>query len=319
MKKIYVLVFLIFNTLTTFAALHTFTATLNGDQVTFPLPNPTVTATGTFSGTYDDVAHKFINYTLTFTGLSSGVTAAHFHGDAAPGAGAGVKLGIGAGTIPSPYSEVNVPVSLANEPGLLAGLWYVNIHTVNFGGGEIRGQVTQPPLAVELKDFTAIKKENNIQLQWKTLSEKNNKGFHVERSVDGENYDVIGFVAGKNNSTVSITYDFMDKNPAKSNYYRLRQQNFDGKESMSKVVNQIINGNHKMTLGPNPVKDNLMIYFEDNTSARLLIYDMVGRLVLTKTLQSNITHLDVSNYQAGNYLLQIIANNQSYSQLLVKN
>ena len=68
----------------------------------------------------------------------------HFH--AAPaGASAGVDLGI-PGPWSSPYVGTNVAVDAAQEANLLAGDWYVNIHTSNFTGGEIRGQVLVAPI-----------------------------------------------------------------------------------------------------------------------------------------------------------------------------
>src|SRR5688572_14966950 len=103
--------------------------------------------------------------TLTFaagsySGLSGTVTAAHIHGPGAPGVPAGVlynlvptfiTTGATAGTIAA--GNVNL-VDNANGSGftvaqqltqLNSGLWYVNIHTSTFGGGEIRGQITLVP------------------------------------------------------------------------------------------------------------------------------------------------------------------------------
>ncbi len=94
--------------------------------------------TGTIMGTYDDVTN-LISYTLTWKDLTSAVTNAHFH-RGAPGVGGGVDLGIPAPWT-SPYSQSDVAVTDAGETNLLAGNWYVNIHTTNFRGGEIRGQV----------------------------------------------------------------------------------------------------------------------------------------------------------------------------------
>jgi hypothetical protein len=40
----------------------------------------------------------------------------------------------------------NAILSAAQEADLLAGLWYLNLHTTSFGGGEIRGQVLAAPV-----------------------------------------------------------------------------------------------------------------------------------------------------------------------------
>jgi hypothetical protein len=65
---------------------------------------------------------------------------AHFHGPAAPGANAGVALPIGAAGMASPAAG-SATLNDAQVADLLAGRWYINIHTATHPGGEIRGQV----------------------------------------------------------------------------------------------------------------------------------------------------------------------------------
>ena len=93
---------------------------------------------GSISGTYDSRSN-LLDYTLTWNGLTSDVTSMHFH-NGAPGTSGGVELGI-AGPWASPQSATGVTVGDPEEANLLAGNWYLNIHTSNFGSGEIRGQV----------------------------------------------------------------------------------------------------------------------------------------------------------------------------------
>jgi CHRD domain/Secretion system C-terminal sorting domain len=321
MKNFYLIFCFALITLTARATTYNLTATLDGTQAGFPA----VTATGTFTGTYDN-ATKLLSYTLTFTGLSGAPTASHFHGNAAPGAGAGVVWDIGAFSSPHIVTNqllTNIPfMGLANEAGLLnspVGLWYVNIHTGSFGGGEIRGQVTATAvLGVELNDFVSIKKNSNILLQWKTASETNNKGFEVERSVDGKDFENIGFVKGNGNIKILTTYSFIDKNPLKLNYYRLRQMDYDGKETVSKIVNNTFNGNNKFKIAPNPAKDNLSIYLDENEQSNIVIYDVLGRVVLTKSFFGNLSTFDISSLNTGQYILQILSNNKSYVQQFLK-
>src|SRR5688572_8385388 len=56
------------------------------------VPANASTATGTITGVYNDFTNT-IFYSITFSGLSSNTTAAHFHGPAAVGVGAGVMIG----------------------------------------------------------------------------------------------------------------------------------------------------------------------------------------------------------------------------------
>ncbi|MBT8132404.1 MAG: VPLPA-CTERM sorting domain-containing protein, partial [Gammaproteobacteria bacterium] len=65
------------------------------------------------------------------------------------GQDAGVALGFDGSTNPATGSAI---LSAGDSSDLLAGLWYINLHTENFMGGEIRGQIFQisPPAVVPL-------------------------------------------------------------------------------------------------------------------------------------------------------------------------
>jgi len=99
---------------------------------------PTNASTAFGSGVFTiDTDANTVTYHISFTGLSSAETAAHIHGAADPGVNAGVLHALPAGS-----PKIGVWNYLeANETDIVAGRMYANIHTVNFGGGEIRGQI----------------------------------------------------------------------------------------------------------------------------------------------------------------------------------
>ena len=81
-----------------------------------------------------------LSWVITYQGLTGPVTGAHFHGPAAANANAGVIVPF-AGSLGSPISG-SQKLTAPQIAGLRSGLWYVNLHTAAFPGGEIRGQVT---------------------------------------------------------------------------------------------------------------------------------------------------------------------------------
>lgn len=97
--------------------------------------------TGSGAVTYNP-ATKELSWTLTYSGLTGPAGAAHFHGPAAPGANAGVVVPVGAAGMSSPATG-KATLTEAQAADLLAGRWYLNIHTAANPGGEIRGQVTR--------------------------------------------------------------------------------------------------------------------------------------------------------------------------------
>lgn len=108
-------------------------ALLSGMQETPPVNSPAI-GCGVFE---IDTDANTLTYRIVISGLTSAETAAHIHGPADPGLPAGVKHPLPLGAIKTGvwnYVE-------ADEAGILGGKMYVNIHTANFGGGEVRGQM----------------------------------------------------------------------------------------------------------------------------------------------------------------------------------
>jgi hypothetical protein len=111
-------------------------ATLDGKA---EVPPNTSAGKGTADIDYD-AATKKLSWKLTYSGLSGPATAAHFHGPAAAGANAGVAVAI---PNAASGSEGSATLTDAQAADLLAGKYYVNVHTEANKGGEIRGQVTK--------------------------------------------------------------------------------------------------------------------------------------------------------------------------------
>jgi CHRD domain-containing protein len=110
-----------------------FECNINGAQEV-PANGSPGTGTGNFTL---NAAETQLTIFVTFSNLTSGQTAAHIHGPAAPGVNAGVVFGFPLG---SPVNQVWA-IPAAHVANLKNGLLYVNVHTSNFPGGEIRGQI----------------------------------------------------------------------------------------------------------------------------------------------------------------------------------
>lgn len=101
------------------------------------VPSISSAASGSLEASFDR-ASSVLRWKLSYTGLSGPATMAHFHGPAMPGANAGVAV-----PIPNVASPVEGQATLtpAQVADLMAGKWYVNVHTAKHPSGEIRGQV----------------------------------------------------------------------------------------------------------------------------------------------------------------------------------
>jgi len=96
------------------------------------------TGTGVVDATYDPDA-KTLTWTITYSGLSGDVTAAHFHGPAAKGEKADPVVPL-TDPLASPIKG-SATLTDAQHDDLAKGLWYFNLHTAKYPDGELRGQM----------------------------------------------------------------------------------------------------------------------------------------------------------------------------------
>ncbi|MCB8880178.1 CHRD domain-containing protein [Acidisoma cellulosilytica] len=107
-----------------------------------PVTGAPPTGIGHVTATYDP-ASETISWQVDYAGLSGPVLAAHIHGPATPGMDAGVVVPF-TPPFPSPFMG-KAHLTLDQVSQLLGGLYYVNLHTQAFPGGEIRGQLNVQP------------------------------------------------------------------------------------------------------------------------------------------------------------------------------
>lgn len=164
-------------------------------------------------------------------------------------------------------------------------------------------------LAVSGLTFNASKKDgHSVILNWKTYSENNSRSFIIERSIDGNTFDSIGFVSSLGVDGKGASYSFTDTRVALAkNYYRLREVSLDNTYHFSTIKFIELDGQNYFTIYPNPVSDALYIHTGITFSnSPLKIYDVSGRLSLQKTLNGSGTlPVPVNNLPSGIYTAKI--------------
>lgn len=118
-----------------------FTVQLSGTQQVPPVQTG---GGGTANLTYDP-ATRVVTWSITYNGLSSPVTMAHFHGPAGASQNAPVLIWLTKQGSPV-ESPIKGEATLTPEQAqqFTAGEMYINVHTRDHPAGEIRGQVTPP-------------------------------------------------------------------------------------------------------------------------------------------------------------------------------
>lgn len=190
-----------------------------------------------------------------------------------------------------------------------------------------------PPstLPVSLTSFTAAIVHGKVVLNWATASEKDNKAFVLERSIDAVHFKAVQNVAGQGTTTVTQTYSTTDTAPlAGTIYYRLKQIDFDGAFEYSKIISVEKKAVAKAELTieaayPNPFQDQISVKVDgsSNETVYLQLVDLNGKVVASEQAQvlSGTNQLQLqglAKMQNGIYILKINQGSQTSTQRLVK-
>lgn len=204
----------------------------------------------------------------------------------------------------------NLPAN--NNPGRLVSSGFARRNAIGsfsqFGIANL-----SVPLPVTLLSFDARRQTKlSVMVNWETVTEINNKGFEVERRLDGEaGFTRIGFtptraIAGNSNSR--IDYSYADANGfAGVSYYRLKQVDIDNRFTYThiKAVKGMGETQVSVMLYPNPNYGQFTIRLDGvNRAYDAVITDMGGKTVRQLRL-TNSGAVNITGLSAGTYIIRI--------------
>jgi len=213
-----------------------------------------------------------------------------------------------------PWNTVDTYTSYGSSSNLWGTTWTpAEINASNFGAvlsasvangtarvDHMRITVTGlSTLPVELLNFYGSEQGNKVLLEWQTASEHQNKQFVIERISSLGEFSEIGFRKGEGNSKVLNSYDFLDEDPHNGvNYYRIRQEDFDGSYEYSKTIAVSKGENDLTSVYPNPTIDgHFKLASEQIIQEGVYIYSTEMKLIKRveanndKELEISITEL----------------------------
>lgn len=128
-------------------------------------------------------------------------------------------------------------------------------------------------LPIELSEFKATTESSSIKVQWTTLSEYESDYFSLEKL--GENWEEVNRQNAAGYSTQPKNYFFSDFDiEDELNYYRLKQVDFDGAFTYSKIIFARIKGGYEESV----------------------YYDLMGRKIDSPLIGSPYIEIKGSNY-----------------------
>ncbi|MBI2257790.1 MAG: T9SS type A sorting domain-containing protein [Flavobacteriia bacterium] len=176
-----------------------------------------------------------------------------------------------------------------------------------FGGDWYVGLNCDVLLPIELKEFYIEKIDDNISINWTTESERENKQFIIETSIEGYFWETLVTIPGAINSIEQKKYSFFDNLPKIGSiiYYRLLQEDIDGRVQI--VAKESIEiENSELLIYPNPAKNEMFIQFPKLYSENSIeIYSTEGKMIYElKEIEDSVIKIDIFSFENGVYNLK---------------
>jgi hypothetical protein len=291
------------------------TAPTTGGTITVAYTDATTNTTTSFSdGTDVIMVRKDLNWASTASGLVGGTYNLGISGTGygltgnvtdlrltLAGSVAGLP-GINAGTVTNPQ---------VNRTGITAASL-----TNTFFLGSINS--TSSPLPITLILFTAIPANGQVKIEWVTAAELNNDYFTIQRSNNSSSWQDFKKVDGSGNTSTDEKYTAYDPDPYSGlSFYRLKQTDFDGRNSYS-IIRQV-NFDSAVTLivYPNPATDHIYIVGSGNIT--ISVHNISGQLLyIPIQLTSGHSDLNVGSLPSGIYFIHVIQNGIATTTEIIK-
>jgi hypothetical protein len=140
------------------------------------------------------------------------------------------------------------------------------------------------PLPVELVSFTADCNDGTIDLNWKTISEKNSLYYIVEKSTNALDWKELKQVEAAGNSNAILLYQLADNNDTKQTfYYRIKMVDINGEFKFSNIIKtDCFNSSATATSYPNPSASNSTFfifnqYHKDVKISQVQLFSVEGK------------------------------------------
>ncbi len=182
------------------------------------------------------------------------------------------------------------------------------------------------PLPVELAYFYGEATEDKVvELHWSTIQEEINSHFEIEKSLDGNRFEVIGYLSGNGTTNEAQVYSYKDELPVSGiNYYRLKQIDYTGEFSFSEVIAIRLEHDSKLeyTLFPNPTVNEINVRFHEvfDQEINLQIRDISNRIVHQQMIPASSLKqtMDVRDLAPGIYTITLWSSSIRSQRLFVK-
>lgn len=174
-------------------------------------------------------------------------------------------------------------------------------------------------------EFKAVWNDSKqyTELSWVMNEKGNNKGFFVERSINGYSFESIGWINAKN----ALNYTYIDQTIPNGGvyYYRIKQVDLDERITYIcsiKAVSVSQGTSPNFVVYPNPVDETtiLQIKSEKDGEYSIKIYNVLGTLIQDRTIKVkeglNYYPIPINHLSQGAYYLFVNESDSGIGEVL---
>ena len=185
------------------------------------------------------------------------------------------------------------------------------------------------PLPIELAKFEGQCYDGEVKVTWTTWTESRNDFFTLERSGDGEHFEMVDVIDGAGNSNQAITYTIDDVSAyGGTSYYRLKDTDVRGNENYSEVIavtcessgntfdllNAYQNGNGRLVID---------FTAGENEPYNVTLMDPTGRIIIAESNNAyegyNQVLLPVLDLARGAYIVKLSNDKTQFGRRVMLN
>ena len=158
--------------------------------------------------------------------------------------------------------------------------------------------------------------DNQVELRWQTASETNNSYFAILRSFDGVHFVEIDYITGAGTTTEMNNYVYYDVDDNDGIvYYKLRQVDYDGNYTDSKVIAvQTCGKNARFSI----TDEEIEVFFRNPQANYVVITSVTGQIFYSKKF-TNVEEARIAVPQRkGIYIISVIDNKQITSEKFIR-
>lgn len=175
-------------------------------------------------------------------------------------------------------------------------------------------------LPIKLNNFSVVKNEKTVKIQFTTSEEVNTNYFEIERSSDAKKWSLLSNINASGNSNTTISYNETDYNPTTGiNFYRIKTVDNDGKIGFSEIKSVLFSTNFDVVMSPNPVRNILQLMFskKENEMALVTIVNSVGAKVFEQSTTKPTFYINASNFTKGIYHVRVVSTETSITKTII--